>query len=150
MHMMLQHPQHWARCAEDRPFCDQVVREMLRHTSVSSLYRMTTQDVIYRDVVFPSDTLLFMPLNISGRDPTAFPDAMEFRPERPDSSRHLAFGRGVHTCLGQHLARAQIQEGIHLMAQRITKPRLAGEVTWRPFPGVWGIRRLPIAFVPGS
>lgn len=149
MHMMLKHPQHWARCAEDRPFCDQVVREMLRHTSVSSLYRMTTQDLTYRDVLFPSNTLLFMPLNISGRDPTAFPDPMEFRPERPDSNRHMAFGRGVHTCLGQHLARAQIQEGIHLIAQRITKPRLAGEVTWRPFPGVWGIRSLPIAFEPG-
>ena len=55
MHMMLKHPQYWARCAEDRPFCDQVVREMLRHTSVSSLYRMTTQDVIYRGVLFPCE-----------------------------------------------------------------------------------------------
>ena len=149
MHMMLRHPKHWARCAEDRPFCDEVVREMLRHTSVSSLYRMTTQEVVYRDILFPLNTLLFMPLNISGRDPTAFADPMEFRPERPDSNKHMAFGRGVHLCLGQHLARAQIQEGIHLIAQRITHPRLAGEVTWRPFPGVWGIRCLPIAFEPG-
>ncbi len=149
MHMMLQHPEHWTRCAVDRPFCDQVVTEMFRHTSVSSLYRMSTQDVIYRDVLFPINTLLFMPLNISGRDPTAFPDPMEFRPDRSDANRHMAFGRGIHMCLGQHLARAQIQESIHLIAQRITKPRLAGEVTWRPFPGVWGIRSLPIAFEPG-
>ena len=62
----------------------------------------------------------------------------------------MAFGRGMHMCLGQHLARAQIQEGIHLIAQRITNPRLVGEVTWRPFPGVWGIRTLPIAFEPGA
>src|SRR6266436_3867472 len=94
----------------ERPFCDQVVTEMFRHTSVSSLYRMSTQDVIYRDVLFPINTLLFMPLNISGRDPTAFPDPMEFRPDRSDANRHMAFGRGIHMCLGQHLARAQIQE----------------------------------------
>jgi len=149
MHMMINHPEHWVRCAEDRPFCDRVVEEMLRHTSVSSLYRMSTQDVVYRDVLIPINTLLFMPLNISGRDPVAFPDPMEFRPERSSANRYMAFGRGVHMCLGQHLARAQIQEGIHLIAQRITKPRLAGAVTWRPFPGVWGIRSLPIAFEPG-
>jgi cytochrome P450 len=149
MHMMLKHPGYWVRCAEDRAFCDQVVEEMLRHTSVSSLYRMSTQDVAYRDVLFPMNTLLFMPLNLSGRDPVAFPDPMEFRPGRSSANRSMAFGRGVHMCLGQYLARAQIQEGIHLIAQRITKPRLAGEVTWRPFPGVWGIRSLPIAFEPG-
>jgi cytochrome P450 len=149
MHTMIQHPDYWARCAQDRPFCDRVVEEMLRHTSVSSLYRMSTQDVLYRDVLFPVNTLLFMPLNISGRDPAAFPDPMEFQPERSSTNRYMAFGRGVHMCLGQHLARAQIQEGIHLIAQRITRPRLAGPVTWRPFPGVWGIRSLPIAFEPG-
>jgi hypothetical protein len=38
---------------------------------------------------------------------------------------------------------------VHLIAQRITQPRLAGEVTWRPFFGVWGIRTLPIEFEPG-
>ena len=149
MHMMLKHPQYWARCAQDRPFCDQVVEEMLRHTSVSSLYRMSREDVVFRDVMFPMGTLLFMPLNLSGRDPTAFPNPTEFRPDRQHENRHMAFGRGVHMCLGQHLARAQIQEGIHVIAQRITKPRLAGEVTWRPFPGVWGIRSLPIVFEPG-
>jgi cytochrome P450 len=149
MHRMLKHPDYWARCARDRAFCDLVVEEMFRHTSVSSLYRMSTQDVSYREVLFPLNTLLFMPLNLSGRDPTAFTEPMEFLPERPQENRHMAFGRGVHMCLGQHLARAQIQEGIHLIAQRITAPRLAGEVTWRPFPGVWGIRTLPIVFQPG-
>ncbi len=149
LHMMLKHPDTWARCAIDRPFCDKVVDEMLRHTSVSSLYRMSTQEVIYRDVLFPLNTLLFMPLNLSGRDPAAFAEPMEFRPERTGENRHMAFGRGLHMCLGQYLARAQIQEAIHLIAQRIIKPRLAGEVTWRPFPGVWGIRSLPIVFEAG-
>jgi len=150
MHAMLQNPQTWARCADDRPFCDKVVEEAFRHTSVSSLYRIATGDVVYRDVLFPKDTILFMTLQVSGQDPNAFPDAGKFDPERADAGRHVAFGRGMHMCLGQHLARAQLQEGVHLIAQRLKNPRLVGEITWRPFPGVWGIASLPIAFEPGT
>jgi cytochrome P450 len=56
----------------------------------------------------------------------------------------------MHMCMGQHLAKAQIEEGIHMMAQRLTKPSLAGEVAWRPFPGVWGLKTLPITFTPAA
>ena len=52
----------------------------------------------------------------------------------------------MHICLGQYLAKAQLEEGLHLIAQRLRRPRLAGEATWRPFLGAWGLRTLPIAF----
>lgn len=149
LHTMLDAPQVWARCAEDRPYCDKVVREQLRLTSPSNTYRLVTEDFEFRGVVFPKDTTLFIPLSIAGRDPGVCADAMTFEPERAEPERHLAFGRGIHICLGQSLARAQAEEGIHLIAQRITQPRLAGEVSWRPFPGVWGIKSLPIEFEPG-
>ena len=150
MYAMLKHLEHWARCAEDRPFCDKVTEETFRYHSVSSLYRTATEDVVYRDILFPKGTQLFMPLQLASRDPAAFPDADAFQPSRPDSNRHFAFGRGIHMCLGQHLARAQLQEGVHLIAQRLRNPRLAGEITWRPFPGVWGLRTLPIKFEPAA
>ena len=67
---------------------------------------------------------------------------------RKYADRHLAFGRGMHICLGQYLARANLEEGLHLIAQRITKPKLAGAVSWRPFPGAWGLQTLPIEFTP--
>jgi cytochrome P450 len=146
MHMMLQRPDLWKRCATERQFCDKVVEETFRINSVSNIYRTLTQEVTYRDVQFPVNSLIIMPLSISGRDPATFPDPMSFMPERENSNRHVAFGLGRHACLGQHLARAQIQEGIHLIAQRIPNPRLAGEVSWRPFFGVWGLRTLPIEF----
>jgi cytochrome P450 len=60
----------------------------------------------------------------------------------------MAFGRGMHICLGQFIARAQMEEGLHLIAQRITKPRLVGVSGRRPFTGVWGLKGLPIAFTP--
>ena len=73
---------------------------------------------------------------------------MAFNPERVHTERHITFGRGVHICIGQHLARAQLEEGVHVIAQRIAKPRLVGEVKWRPYLGIWGIHSLPIAFEP--
>lgn len=60
----------------------------------------------------------------------------------------MAFGRGMHICLGQFIARAQIEEGLHLIAQWVTNPKLAGGFGHRPFPGVWGLRGLPIEFTP--
>jgi cytochrome P450 len=148
MYSMLDAPEVWARCAEDRLYCNKVVEEQLRLTSPSNVYRLVTEDLEYRGVVFPKDTMLIVPLTISGRHPEIYRNPMKFDPERSEKQRHLAFGRGIHICLGQFLARAQVQEGLHLIAQRITNPRLVGAVTWRPFPGVWGIRTLPIEFDP--
>jgi cytochrome P450 len=150
MHVMLSRPEIWQRCAEDRPYCDRVVEEVFRYHSVSNIYRTAKQDIAYRDVILPAGSILILTLTLAARDPSAFPDPDIFDPDHAYENRHMAFGRGMHMCLGQHIARAQIQEGLHLIAQRLTQPHLAGEITWRPFPGVWGIRTLPIEFTPGK
>ncbi len=113
---------------------------------------MTREAITFRDVLLPADTMLFFPLSIAGHDPCAFSDPETFDPDRPLEldHRHVAFGRGVHMCLGQHIARAQLQEGLHLIAQRIRNPRRTGPHAWRPFMGTWGIRGLPIAFTSAS
>jgi hypothetical protein len=45
-----------------------------------------------------------------------------------------------------HIARTQIEEGLHIICQRLTKVRISGEVKWRPFLGIWGPSSVPIAF----
>ena len=145
---LLDRPDDWARCAHDLDYCYKVTDETLRYHAVASLSRKTMRDIDYDGVRIPADTSLILGNSIVGRDRSAFADADRFDPERTDANRHLAFGRGPHICLGQHLARTQIAEGIHLMAQRITRPRLAGDIAWRPFLGVWGLETLPIAFDP--
>jgi cytochrome P450 len=148
-HSLLARPDLWARCAEDRPYCDKVVEEGFRYRSPSNTYRSILRDFEYRGVEFPAGGMLIFPLTQAGRDPESFPNPETFDPDRKQSDRHLAFGRGMHLCLGQFLARANLEEGLHLIAQRIQRPKLAGEVTWRPFPGTWGIKTLPITFEPG-
>lgn len=151
MHELLGQPDMLARCAADSDYCRRVIQESLRRTSVVSPSRTLFAEAEYGGVRFPPGTYICFAIAISGRDPAAFADPMAFRPERDQQPRHLAFGRGTHICLGQYLAMAQMEEGLHLIAQRLRHPRLAGEITWRPFrSGAWGLRTLPIAFEPAS
>jgi cytochrome P450 len=150
MHHLMERPEIYARCAADPGYCAKVVEEGLRYTNPATIPRLTNADFVYRDVCFPRDTMLFFPVSVLGRDPAATPNPDSFDPERLQENRHLAFGRGMHICLGQFIARAQLEEGLRLIAQRMVDPRPVGEVGWRPFPGVWGIRGLPIAFTPAD
>lgn len=150
IHTLLQHPQHWARCAEDRAFCTKVVEEMFRYAAVAPPMRIVAQPFDYGGFHFEPGTIISFATAITGRDPAVFEDPLTFDPEREHRTRHVGFGRGEHICLGMHLARLQIEEAVHLCTQRMRNPRLDGEVTWRSFMGVWGPRSLPIAFDPGE
>lgn len=147
-HLLFQHPELWERCGRDREFCTLAIEEGLRHSSPSSPPRIALEDIVYKDVLIPKGTHLMFLLNISGRDPRTFDNPMEYRPGREYAKHHLAFGKGAHICLGLHLARFQMEEGLHLIAQRLKDPRVEGEVKWRRFPGVWGLETLPIRFTP--
>ena len=151
MYTLLDYPEIYARCATDHDYCRKVIEEALRWFNPGTVGRIVDQDFEYRGVLLPKDQMLFMPLSISGRDPVAFADAQTFDPERPvdPNRRHIAFGLGKHMCLGQYIARAQLQEAIHLIAQRVKNPRIAGEFGWRPFYGTWGLMGLPLEFEVG-
>jgi cytochrome P450 len=150
MHLLTKHPDIYKRCAEDIDYCRKAVEEGLRYFNPSSSFRFTDADIEYRGVVLPKDTMLFFTLNMSGRDPTVFDEADTYDPERPvdPKKRQIAFGLGKHMCLGQYIARAQLQEGLHLVAQRMQEPRVSGKIDWRPFPGIWGLKGLPLEVTP--
>lgn len=149
VHILMQRPDLWQRCAEDIGFCRKVVNEGLRHSGISTVYRSVAQDFDYRGVRFPAGTMLILMVSMAGRDPAYFADPHTFDPERANANQHVAFGRGEHFCIGMHLARAQIEEGLHLVTQRLRNPRLTGELAWRSYMGVWGLQMLPIAFDRG-
>ncbi len=146
MNLMLERPEDYARCATDIDYCRKVTEETLRFHSPATITRRVGRDIEFRGVTFPKGSLLFFTVNVSGRDPASFDHPDEFIPEREVRERHTAFGRGAHICLGQFIARAQIEEGLHLIAQRLKNPRLTGSVGHRPFFGVWGLKGLPIEF----
>lgn len=148
MYEMLERHHDWSRCAEDFEYARKVTNETFRYHAVSNVPRTVRSDIEYRGVLLPKGTNLHFILTLAGRDRSAFENADCFSPEQERDKRHIAFGLGAHMCLGQFLARAQIEEGVHLIAQRFRNPIAAGPVTWRPFVGVWGIESLPIKYTP--
>lgn len=150
MYEMLNYPEIYQRCAEDIAYCGKVVEESMRYHGVADIPRFTTEAIQYKGVEIPADCMMFFPANISGRDPLSFEDADVFDPERVHKNRHMGFGRGMHICLGQFIARAQMEVGLHEFAKRIRNPRpTTDQLTWRPFYGVWGLEGLPIEFEQG-
>ena len=147
---MIEHPDIYERCATDAELCAKAVEEAMRLHSTNNMMRKVTADIEHRDVLIPAGTTLLFPWAIIGQDPAVADDANAFDPERPNKHKHMGFGLGGHMCLGQYIARAQIAEGFHLIAQRITRPTTTGPRGWRPFPGVWGMSGLPIEFVPAD
>ena len=150
MYEMTRHPEIYKKCGEDIDYCRKAVEEFLRYFNPSHSFRFTDADIVYDGVLLPKDTMLFFSLNQSGRDPTVFENPDVFDPERKIDPQHrqLAFGLGRHMCLGQYIARAQIQEGLHMCAKHMKNPRVAGKITFRPFPGLWGLETLPLEFDP--
>lgn len=148
MREMTRHPEIYQRCAEDLDYCRKCVEEFLRFFNPSHSFRFTDAEIEYDGVLFPKDTMLFFSLSMSGRDPTVFENPEKFDPERVIDPMHrqIAFGLGKHMCLGQYIARAQLQEGLHMVAKHLRNPRVVGEVEYRPFPGIWGLKSLPIEF----
>jgi cytochrome P450 len=148
MRELIAHPEIYRRCAEDAGFCANVVEETFRLRGVSSTARAVTRDFDYRDAHIPEGTILMFPWGILGQDPAIAEDAHLFRPDREERRTHAAFAMGGHMCLGHFIARTQLAEGLHLIAQRMIEPTSPGPLGWRVFTGVWGIRGLPIEFEP--
>jgi cytochrome P450 len=148
MFELLSRREMYRRCAEDITFCGKVIDETMRFHSVTTTNRLLCEDIVYRDVLLPAGTSLWFPWSVIARDPEAVENADDFQPERAQANPHLGFALGAHMCLGQFIARAQLEEGLHQIARRLGNPRSTGPRAWRPFPGVWGIAGLPITFDP--
>jgi cytochrome P450 len=100
MYELLQRPEMYRRCGEDRAFCRKVVEESLRYHGIVSTSRLLNEDILYRDVWLPKDAIIWFPVNMAGRDPSVFDDPDQFEPEFERAQAHISFGLGPHICLG--------------------------------------------------
>jgi cytochrome P450 len=144
--LLLSHPDQWRRLVADPSLAPRAVDETMRYLgAVQGTVRVASEDIEYRDVTFPRGTLLFLSLSTGNRDPEVFaiPEAVDIG--RETAVPHLTFGSGIHYCLGAHLARAELQEALRLVATRLPNLELAGTVEWKPENfGIWGPSRLPV------
>ena len=116
--------------------------------AVRGTARFASVDIEYRNVVFPAGTFLNLGLAQANRQESLFPNpqAFDITTEAP-AQPQLTFGSGIHYCLGAALARAELQEALPLLAQRMPNLRIDGAITWKPDGvGIFGPAHMPITF----
>jgi cytochrome P450 len=145
---LLTHPEELARLRTDPSLLPAAVEELLRFTNPlnHATDRFTTQDMTVGGVAIPAGEWVFMATSSANRDPGRFPD-----PDRLDLSRdtsgHLAFGHGIHYCLGASLARVEAEAALGALLARFPGLSLAvppEELRWRPVSLMHGLESLPV------
>jgi len=144
LRLLAEHPEQWALLREDPAGrAAAAVEEALRYEPITPFTaRITVEDVEYRDVSFPKDTVLLICAHTANRDVPGG-EAFDLAAARPEG-RPLTFGAGIHYCLGANLARAELQEGLRLIAERIKTIALDGAPVYEGVQGVYGLRSLPL------
>jgi cytochrome P450 len=145
--VLCEHPDQWALLGAHPELAPRVVEETMRHAPVVfAALRAAKEDVELGGVVIPADTLIVVNTAAANRDPVAFENPDAFDVTRASGPAMLTFGGGIHYCLGVHLARLELAEALAAMTLRMPKPRIIGEVPWKPITGVTGPTRLAIEF----
>jgi cytochrome P450 len=146
-----EHPEQWKLLAEQPQIAPRAVEESMRYFgAIRGTGRFASEDIVYRDILFPAGTLVSPSLAAANHDPTAFDDPGTFDITRPAPEHpHLTFGAGIHYCLGAALARAELQEALPILARRMPDLSIDGAVVWKPATvGIFGPERLPVRFTP--
>jgi cytochrome P450 len=143
---LLLHPAELAKLQRDPSLIGSAVEECLRFDGpIPMTRRVLHQDAVFDGIVVRKDVEVLLSLASAHRDPEVFQNPDEFRIERKQQS-HLAFGGGIHFCLGAHLARMEAQIAIGTLVRRIPDLELASrELHWgQSLFRVLG--RLPVTF----
>ena len=144
---LLRHPGELRRLREDPALIGSAVEELLRYDSpVQRVSRIVYEDVTIGDGTIPQGSLVLGLLGAANRDPAQFPEPDRLDLGRPDN-RHLAFGWGIHFCLGAPLARLEGQIAIGTLLRRLPALALATErVEWRQTFTLRALHALPVRF----
>ncbi len=145
--LLAEHPEQWAALVADPSLAERAVEEALRYEPITPFTaRITVEELTYRDVTFPPDTIVMVCAFTGNRDGVgAEPDRFDITAERP-KARALTFGAGVHYCLGANLARLELEEGLSFLARKMPRLELDGEPVFESILGIYGLAELPIRF----
>src|SRR5919199_1293269 len=132
---LLEDRARWEAVVADRTLIPAAIEETLRHDpSVPVWRRVTKRPVTPGGAEIPEGAKLFLWLAAAGRDPSVFPDPDAFDLHRPNAKRHLAFGRGIHFCIGSALGKLEAQVALEGLIERFPGLRLVEgqQLTFHP------------------
>ena len=143
---LAQHPEHRRAIVEDPSLIPNAVEELLRWESpVPGVPRMATHDGELCGHAVKQGSLVNVSVGSANVDPAEFPDAFDVRFDR-DVNRHLAFGGGVHRCLGSHLARRELRVTLREWHKRIPDYELEPGIELVYMPGLRSVENLHLTW----
>ena len=143
-------PDQYTRVREDPSLVPSAVEEALRHGSpIQGLYRTAVADYRVGDAFIPAGGRVLLLYGAANRDPRKYPNPDAFDVTR-NPTDHVAFGSGIHFCLGAHLARLEGQVVLEELIRRVERIELTGEARSNENPSVRGLARLPVRLVPAE
>jgi cytochrome P450 len=118
LHAFWDHPDQWSRLLDDPGLAGAAVEEGLRYCGpVQGLFRQTTAPVVLGGVELPAGANVYVSFAAANRDGSVFDEPDRFRLDR-DAGAQVAFGHGIHFCLGAQLARMEARLALTALAQR--------------------------------
>jgi hypothetical protein len=142
---LLGEPNGWDRLRQDPTLIPGAIEEMLRYDSpVQLTSRIATEDVEIGGSVIARGRPVVVFIGGANRDPAVFDQPDEFRIDRTDPGRHLAFSLGIHHCLGASLARLEGRIAIEELTRRYPALELAAPPTRRPLLVLRGFQSVPL------
>ena len=149
MFLLLQRPEVADSLRENPDLIPNAIEEFLRYESPvkTATLRMAVEEVEYGGVAIPAGNLVFIGLMSPNRDASVFPEPDAFDISRTEAAQHLAFGHGMHFCLGAPLARMEARIAIGGLLNAFPKLRFAAaesELAWRPGMLLRGLQHLPV------
>jgi cytochrome P450 len=147
---LLQHPDQLQLLRDDPSLIVTAVEELLRYTAPVSLSdeRWANEDIELHGKLIRKGQMVVASLISANADPHQFHNGDAFDITRREN-QHLAFGKGIHFCLGAPLARLEAQIAFPTLLQRLPNLRLASEtehLTWTHNPMLRGLKSLPVTF----
>ena len=147
-YLLAEHPEAMRMLRDDPASADRVVEELLRHLTVVQLafLRFAREDLDIGGQSIKQGDCIGISLLGANRDPALTPDPDRFDPTR-EPTRHLAFGHGLHRCVGAELARMELRIALRALAARFPDLALrapADGLQWRPLSAVYGVESLPV------
>ncbi|MEW1657408.1 cytochrome P450 [Streptomyces sp. NPDC093707] len=146
---LLEHPEKLAQLRSDESLIPGAVEELLRFLSIADgMLRVATADIeLAGQTIRAGDGVVF-PTSVINRDDTAYPSPDELDLGRA-ARHHVAFGFGIHQCLGQNLARVEMEIALGSLFRRIPDLRLAvpaAEIPFKPGDTLQGMIELPLTW----
>ena len=150
--LLIEHPEQYELLRRDPSpeMISRFVEEVLRVSSPSAnMFRRTTRPVNLHGVEIPENAICFARFASANQDDSRFADAMRFDIMRPNLKDHVAFGKGIHHCLGAALARREMNGAFMVIFDRLENFRLADDAPvpeFAPNALLHGLTGLHVAF----